>query len=381
LTVIEERTRLLVVIPTLEIGGAERQMTLLLKGLNPGLYSLGIVCCRLKGELVSEIPAHVRHYDLGKRSRWDFPFLVLRLRAILEEFRPEFVVASLEYAELLTWLSSQFIDHRVKIIARKEIMPSQSRWGESFSRIKRALDRVVNRQVDMIVAPSAGILEEVSQHLTRSRIPLVRIPNAVDLERLAKPASNETDSSGKMVVMGRFVAWKGFDIVLHALSLLPNGLGELHLIGDGPERKTLEGLSRDLNLTSRVHFHGYHPDPFPLLRQASFGILPSRFEPFGNVIVEMFAVGLPVIAFDVNYGPREIIRSGQNGILLRDRNPSDLAQAMIQLLSNAELRQRLGNQAREEAVQRYSIKKAISSYEECFALLRSNRPVAEASRS
>jgi glycosyltransferase involved in cell wall biosynthesis len=372
------RTRLLVVIPTLEIGGAERQMTLLLKGLSPEHYTLGIVCCRLKGELVGEVPAYVRHYDLGKRSRWDFPFLVCRLRGILEEFRPEFVVASLEYAELLTWLSSQFVGHRAKIIARKEIMPSHSRWGESFSGLKRALDRIVIRHADMIVAPSQGILEEVSRYLTRSNIPLMKIPNAVDLASVSGPSDPEASAGARMVAMGRFVAWKGFDMVLNALSLLPNGQGELDLIGDGPERKRLEGLVDKLSLSSRVRFHGYQSNPFPILRQSSFGILPSRFEPFGNVIVEMFAVGLPVIAFDVNYGPREIIRNGENGILLRDRNPSDLAQAMAQLLADAELRKRLGKQAHEDAVERYSMKKAISSYEECFALLRSDTHPAKA---
>jgi len=375
----DARTRVLVVIPTLEIGGAERQMTLLMKGLNQNSYSLGIVCCQLRGELVNEIPPHVRHYDLGKRSRWDFPFLVLRLRTILDEFRPEFIIASLEYAQMLAWLSTQLTGHRAKIIARKEIMPSESRWGESFSKIKRVLDRLVNRKVDMIVAPSSGILDEVSQHLTSTKIPLVRIPNAVDIERVPTPLKPSAAVSGKKIfVMGRFVEWKGFDMSLQALSRLPRGLAELHLIGDGPERRRLQDLARDLGLANLVRFHGYQPDPFPLLREGWFGVLPSRFEPFGNVIVEMFAVGLPVVAFDVNYGPKEIIRDGQNGILVKNRNPIDLAQAMLRLLSDDELRNRLGAQARNEAVQRYSLKAAIRSYEECFALLRAVPQLAHA---
>ncbi|HEU5179810.1 MAG TPA: glycosyltransferase, partial [Candidatus Polarisedimenticolia bacterium] len=143
-------TRLLVVIPTLEIGGAERQMTLLLQALDPARYALGLACCRLAGPLLSEVPDHVRRFDLRKRSRWDFPFLVLRLRRILEEFEPEFAIASMEYAAALAWLSNRFRPRRTRILGRKEVMPSQARLGEPFRRTKRVLDRMVDRRLDLI---------------------------------------------------------------------------------------------------------------------------------------------------------------------------------------------------------------------------------------
>ena len=367
----EGATRLLLVIPTLEIGGAERQMTLLLRGLEPSRYSLGLVCCRLEGLLLVEVPAHVRLFDLKKRSRWDFPWLVLRLRRILEEFRPEFVIASMEYATALSWLSNRLRSRRARIIALKQVMPSQARLGEPFRRAKRVLDRLVDRRLDLIIAPSRGILDELARCLEGVRIPLVKIPNAVDLGRMPAPTGRpEPAPLGGIVAMGRFVSWKRFDLVIKALARLPRGTTELHLVGDGPERESLERLAGDLGVSEFTHFHGYHANPFPILERASIGVLPSQFEPFGNVIIEMFAAGLPVVAFDVDYGPREIIRDGENGILVRTLGSGDLAEALASLLKNPDLRTRMGTQAREDAERHYAVEQAVRAYEDCFTFLR-----------
>jgi glycosyltransferase involved in cell wall biosynthesis len=363
-------TRILIVIPNLEIGGAERQMTLLLSGLDRGRYAPALVCCSLRGPLLAEVPEHVQVYDLGKRSRWDFPFLVLRLRRILEAFRPEFIIASMEYAALLTWISNRLCSQRAHIIARKEVMPSQARLGESFRRPKRFLDQLVDRRVDMIVAPSRGILQELKECLGVP-VPMAMIPNVVDTRRVVpKSERMEADSPCTMVAMGRFVSWKRFDLLVRAIAQLPAGAFRLDLIGDGPERESLEQLAAQLGMTETVRFHGYHADPFPLLKNASFGVLPSQFEPFGNVIIEMFAAGLPVVAFDVDYGPREIIRHGENGLLVPQRDAAQLAAALRTLIHDPVLRKRLGENARRDAEARYALPAAIGRYEECFAALR-----------
>jgi glycosyltransferase involved in cell wall biosynthesis len=374
----EAATRLLVIIPTLEIGGAERQMTLLLQGLDASRYVMGLACCRLGGPLLGEVPSHVRLFDLKKRSRWDFPFLVLRLRRILEEFEPEFAIASMEYAAALAWLSNRFRPKRAHILGRKEVMPSQARLGEPFRRTKRVLDRMVDRRLDLIIAPSRGILDEVALDLGGGGIPLVRIPNAVDLARAATERGAEMPEDPlSLVAMGRFVSWKRFDLAIEAMAKLPRGAAILHLIGDGPQRQSLELLAADRGVQDVVRFHGYRVDPFPLLNEASIGILPSQFEPFGNVIIEMFSAGLPVVAFDVDYGPREIIRSGSNGILVREVSAGALAEAIAELLRHPASRAEMGLQARRDVELGYTVKQAVRTYEACFTRLR-NGPQREA---
>jgi glycosyltransferase involved in cell wall biosynthesis len=373
-------TRVLGVIPTLDIGGAERQMVLLMGGLDSQRYSLGLACCRLQGALKNELPSKVSLYDLGKQSRWDFPRLVLRLWRVLADFRPDIILASMEYSLMLAWLSNRLRRPRATLIARKEVMPSQARLGEGFRHLKRSLDQFVDRRVDMIIAPSRGILREVELQFGNLGIPMVAIPNVVDLRRVPLPSRTWSEPDvHRIVAMGRFVAWKRFDLVIKAAAELPRGAAELHLIGDGPERASLERLSRELGISGITRFHGFQPDPFPLLENASIGVLPSEFEPFGNVIVEMFAAGIPVIAFDVDYGPREVIRSGENGMLVPTLDSHELAKALIHLLGNPGLRTKLGAKAREDAERNYSLDTAVRAYEECFDSLRRSSSWARAS--
>jgi glycosyltransferase involved in cell wall biosynthesis len=169
------------------------------------------------------------------------------------------------------------------------------------------------------------------------------------------------------------VPWKGFEVLLKAIALLPQDQVEVRLIGDGPERGRLESLAGALNLGAIVRFLGYRADPFPFLQGADLGVLPSEFEPFGNVIVEMFAAGLPVVAFDVDYGPREIIRDGENGLLVRNMNPESLARAIETILTDRELNATMAAKARQDAEERYSIGRVIERYEECFDYLAGRR--------
>ncbi|HEU5182457.1 MAG TPA: glycosyltransferase, partial [Candidatus Polarisedimenticolia bacterium] len=225
--------------------------------------------------------------------------------------------------------------------------------------------------LDLIIAPSRGILDETAADLGALSIPLVWIPNVVDLRRASageKAAPAATPPA--LVAMGRFVSWKRFDLAIEAVARLPRGSVRLDLIGDGPERGSLERLARERGIADWVRFHGYQTNPFPLLRNASIGILPSEFEPFGNVIIEMFSAGLPVIAFDVDYGPREIIRDGSNGILVRGPNPAALAEAMAALLGDPEAIAGMGEQARKDAETGYTVQRAVSGYEACFARLK-----------
>ena len=129
----------------------------------------------------------------------------------------------------------------------------------------------------------------------------------------------EVDLPSKPFVagMGRFRHQKGFDLLISAFARLPGLSAEwrLVLIGDGPERERLQRQVTDLGIGNVAMFTGALTDPFPALRRAKFFVLPSRWEGFGNVIVEAMACGLPVIAFDCPSGPAEIVEHESNGLL------------------------------------------------------------------
>lgn len=150
--------------------------------------------------------------------------------------------------------------------------------------------------------------------------------------------------------IGRFVPQKGFDVLLRAFAMTVRGGNETHdllLAGDGCERDNLERLSGELGISSRVCFLGNvsHADAVRLFVGCSFFVLPSRIEPFGIVNLEAMAAGKAVIASHVGGVPEAVV-NGQTGFLVPPEDAGALSATMTRLMTDAKLRERLGEAGR-----------------------------------
>lgn len=134
-----------------------------------------------------------------------------------------------------------------------------------------------------------------------------------------------------LLAMGRLHANKGFDVLIRALALVPDA--HLSLAGEGPERGALTRLAAESGVADRVTFLGWRQDTGALLAGAEILVVPSRHEPLGNVVLEAFSAGRPVIAAAAA-GPRELIADGQNGLLVPLEEPAALAAAITALLAD-----------------------------------------------
>ncbi len=152
------------------------------------------------------------------------------------------------------------------------------------------------------------------------------LADAVTVDRRTAP---RTPAVGPYVLAaGRMVHKKGFDLLLRAWAALGPGLPHLWLGGDGEERAALERLAGELGLGDRVRWLGpvSHPEFLGLLERAVLCVVPSREEPFGIMVLEAQALGVPVLATAVSNLP-ELIRSGETG-WLADPTPEGLARAI-----------------------------------------------------
>ena len=199
------------------------------------------------------------------------------------------------------------------------------------------------------------------------------IAHGVDLARF--------DGSGRalepepvLLTVGRLSPPKGFDDAIRALALLRSRGREatLWLVGDGPERATLEALARERGVADRVRFLGAlgHEELLPLYRRAWLLLAPSRVLANGrrdgipNVIVEAMAMGLPCVGTRAG-GIEEAIVPGETGALAEPGDPASLAEAVESVLADPEALARLGRAARQRALERFD---AARSFERFFAL-------------
>lgn len=159
----------------------------------------------------------------------------------------------------------------------------------------------------------------------------------------------QPDPAGhRLVAVGRLDTQKGFDVLIRAMADVRAACpgAQLTIYGDGPERDRLEALRRDLQLEDTVALPGASLSPGAWLSQADILVMPSRFEGFPNVLAEATVAGLPAIAADCDFGPREMIVEGENGLLVPVDNPSALASAVSSLMQDSPLRAHMTGQAR-----------------------------------
>lgn len=238
-----------------------------------------------------------------------------RLRATLDAFRPQVVVA---------WMN------RAAIFCRAA---SRGAGWTLVGRLGGQYDLKNYRGCDALVANTRGLCDWIArQGWPRQR--LKHLPNfAEDFAAVAPAALPVPAGARVLLAMGRLHPNKDFPTLLRAVARLP---GDVHLAlaGEGPERAALEAQARDLGIAGRVAFLGWRDDAGGLLAASEMLVVPSRIEPLGNVVLEGFSAWRPVVAAAAD-GPRELIEDGRSGLIVPIGDDAAMAQAIAGLLADA----------------------------------------------
>ncbi len=186
-------------------------------------------------------------------------------------------------------------------------------------------------------------------------------PQAKALERSAFTTPADAPLA---VALGRLHRNKGFDILLAAIATTPRLY--LWLAGEGDERVTLQGQASALGIADRVRFLGWRDDPGAVMAAADMLVSPSRHEPLGNVVLEAWAAGVPVVA-SASAGPGTLIRDGETGLLVPVEDAERLAAALARLADDADLRARLSKAGRAAWEDSFAEERVVALYRQFLA--------------
>jgi glycosyltransferase involved in cell wall biosynthesis len=225
------------------------------------------------------------------------------------------------------------------------------------------------RHCDRLIANTRAILDyAVAGGWPRERID--HLPNFVPDVRAAAPLTAKLAGSRGPVVLalGRLHPNKGFDLLLEALAATRSV--NLWLAGDGPLRGQLERLATRLGITDRVRFLGWRDDAPALMASADLLVCPSLHEPLGNVVIEAWSAGLPVIA-TASDGPGALIANGETGLLVplpgtNGGSPAALADAIERVCADPALRARLSEAGRRAYEAEFTEPMVVARYRGFF---------------
>lgn len=165
------------------------------------------------------------------------------------------------------------------------------------------------------------------------------------------------------VKVGRYVKTKNFDHAIYAFQKVIEKIPEarLELWGFGPQEENLKELVRKLKLESNVFVKGFTDHSTAIFERAAFSVFPTTSEGFPLVILESMAAGAPVISYDLNYGPHEMITHNVDGILIPQNNIDALSEAMITLFTDQKKLKLMSQKARK-VTQKLSEKRFVQNW-------------------
>jgi glycosyltransferase involved in cell wall biosynthesis len=269
------------------------------------------------------------------------PLLLMRL---VRELRADVVHTHLVHADVYGGVAAK---------VRGSRLVSTKHNDDPFRRGPfRYLERGLARATDGLVA--------ITESLRRFTIEEVGIPAAkvetihYGLDDLPAPwGVNAPDAvpGGARIALAvsRLTAQKGIDVAIRALPSLPDDI-VLVVLGDGPDRESLERLARELGVERRTFLLGRVPDVAAWLRRAAVFVHPARWEGFGLAVLEAMLAGVPVVATNVSSLP-ELVVEGETGLLVAPDDPAALAAAV----SSALERPTLGDGGRVRARSEFSV--------------------------
>jgi glycosyltransferase involved in cell wall biosynthesis len=251
-------------------------------------------------------------------------------------------------------------------------------WHCRVSQKALIADLVLKRFCDCIVANSKATQRRFRKKY-KSKVPVVY--NGFDLKWLNEPATAKPellkDGWQNILVSARVSQWKRHDLVLSAFEIIAAQHPEAHVILIGardplePEWwRFLQQKTKGSKFAERIHWVGHVKDVRPWYQAADMLVLASDNEPFGRVIVEAMAVGLPVIATR-NGGIPEIITDNVNGLLVNSGDPEDLAGSINRLLLDKNLREQLARNGKNRSKQ-FDLKLHIGKMAEIFSQFINN---------
>jgi glycosyltransferase involved in cell wall biosynthesis len=361
---------ILFVINSLAGGGAERVLSTILNATGDWAERYELHLALLDDETrVYSIAPHVTVHQLDCGHRLGAS--VVQLRRLVARLRP---VATLSFLTRANVANAAAMAGRGRPWLISERVNTSAHLGSGRAAIfSRALVRLSYPRASHVIAVSEGVVDDLAIHFAVARDRMSAIANPVDHSRIAALAAEDVEievTADDVVAAGRLVPNKNFAMLLDAFAASHID-GRLILMGEGPERATLELQASRLGIADRLVMPGFVANPFAVLARAGLFALPSNAEGFPNGLVEAMACGLPVVATNCASGPSEILaharredvtgpRMVDSGALVPTNDRGAFAQALARVHAAAD-RAQMGQAAKTRSLD-YGVERATQAY-------------------
>lgn len=387
------KKKLLYIIGTLDLGGAETHLSQILPKLkakydvsvcvlskrgilaetleNQGVIVFGPVCIPVMQQLRKNIDLTKRTFYGSLLSYLDLSFGVVRLVRLIRKMRPDIIHYFLPTAYVVGGISAFFTGQKKQVMSRRSLnyYQNERRW-------MAVLEKWLHKRMNLVLGNSARVIQQLAEeNIPHEKLRLIY--NGVDLQRFPKKVNkllvrlqfNLPQDALILMVVANLFPYKGHLDLLEALGQIKNNMpANWRLICVGRDAGMLPALkqkSEKLGLVENILWLGQRRDIPDLLSAADIGLLCSHEEGFSNAIIEGMAAGLPMVVTDVG-GNVEAVIHDDTGLVVPPQRPEALASAILKLLSDEGLRKRMGARGCARIKEHFSLESCVNVYEKMY---------------
>jgi glycosyltransferase involved in cell wall biosynthesis len=336
-----KKISLLIILPSLAGGGAEKVTISFIENLNPNFFDYKLIVINGIGPLKININKQQIINLNGNRFRNSFIEIIKKIKSL----KPDIILSTFPHITLPLLLAKNIFFPKVLIIAREPNMVSPSLSNSSLSIILKSFYKVLMPSANRVIVNSKAMYDDLS-HRKINTNKLTLLHNPVDHINIRK-VNNFSRYPGKglrLVAMGRLVYQKGFDRIIPILKEVNNA--HLTILGEGPDYSKLLKMTHNHFVKNKINFQGYVDDANAYIAAADYFILPSRWEGLPNAALESLALGTPVISFEEVVGLLDIINNSKPNSIYLCKNIDEMKKILKELpvrkdLNNISLRNNL----------------------------------------
>ena len=332
-----ELMKFCVISPVFSIAGVPLAQIRLAKALANAGHEVDLIFCNINQAFKFPNIQNVNIINFNiKKVRWVF----LKLCAYFLQKKPAVIFSAEDHLNILVSICAIVTSSKVKISASSRVTPYDTYSNKSFYKkwLLKNLFKMFQWRINVLTCVSKDMVQQYQQIFGETRHQCIyNIVQDEDSDKLKKDKVAEKwilsrDKECKLLVAaGRLAYWKGFNYLIEACSLLKVKKFNFKLIilGDGPDKKKLQNLSKKLRVDDKVKFIGYVKNPLKYFTISDVFVLSSLVEGMPNALVEAIMCGCKIVSTNCQTGPKEILSQGKFGHLVPIKNSRALANSII----------------------------------------------------
>jgi glycosyltransferase involved in cell wall biosynthesis len=368
------RLTVLLLVNDLRIGGAERQLVELARGLDKDRFRV-IVCTLYRGQPfesdLADCPG-IELLSLDRRHKFDF-FALFRLAGLLRRERVDIIQPFLTPATAFGMLAALIAGTPVKIVTERCGLRLNTSFGNKLYRWVE--DRLTNFADAVVPNSEAGRRYVRSRGIAREKVRVIyngvapdRVNSSLAERQALRDEYGVLDDSWLIGIVASLTPAKDHANFLQAASIVRAEVPgtKFIVVGDGPLYHDLMRRAGVLGLDGSVIFAGHQLRVAPFIAAMDIAVLSScDHEGCSNFLLEAMGLGRPIVATDVG-GNEELFPYGEAGLIVPPRNPLILAHAILQVMRSPDACARMQKRSREIFLQRFTLPTMIEEYEDLY---------------